>query len=266
MIEFLLEYKELIVIFSGIGTFISAMIAVFTLNEVKKQRLSLYKPEILIKSFLVSISKSPLQKVKEELMKYKTCDFNDYSNNYNENKFEINSKYKIDNLGFGIAKNIKCTWEFKTKKAITEIQKVLPTNYEFNWDKELNLYFLNNSENEDFYYSAFGNIERQEIDYISPINVQKNNHLHTIPEIIIYTHYLFLIFKENLVGKKAENFHIFKFNNYKFPEPILKVEYNDLNGKKYKYKYRFKITAVNLQIEDTLDLTKEFAYLQFKLI
>jgi hypothetical protein len=245
MIKFLLEYKELIVIFSGIGTFISAMIAVFTLNEVKKQRLSLYQPEILIKSFLVSISKSPLQKGKEELIEYRTCDFNDYSNNYNETKFEITSNYKIDNLGFGVAKNIKCTWEFNTKKAITEIEKALPTNYEFNWYKELNLYFLNNLENEDFHYSASGNIERQEIDYISPINIQKNNHLHTIPEIIIYTHYLFLIFKENLAGKKGENFHIFEFNNYKFPEPVLKVEFKDLNGKTYKNKYKFKITAVN---------------------
>ncbi|RKD94083.1 hypothetical protein [Marinifilum flexuosum] len=266
MIEFLIKYKELIVIFSGIGTFISALIAVFTLKEVKKQRLSLYQPDILIKSFLVSISKSPLHKENEELIEYKTCDFNDYSNNYNEIEFEVSSKYKIDNLGFGIAKNIKCTWQFDTKKAIKKIEKLLPTNYQFSWHKNLNLYFLNNLENEDFHYSANANIGRQEIDYISPINVQKNNHLHTIPEIVIFTHYLFLLFENNLTDKEGKNFNVFEFCDYKFPNPVLKVEYKDLNGKKYKYEYKFQLSAVDTQVQEKLDLTKEFAYLHFELI
>jgi len=265
MLEFLIKYKEIIVIFSGIGTFVSAMIAVFTLNEVKKQRLSLYKPDILIKSFLVSISKSPLQKENEELLEYKTCDLNDYSNDYNETNFEGSSKYKVDNLGFGVAKNVKCIWQFDTKKAIKEIEKLLPNNYQFNWYKELNLYFLNNIENEDFHYSANANIDHQEIDYISPINVQKHYHFHTIPEIVIFTHYLFLLFKNDLIDKKGENFRVFEFYKYKFPNPVLKVEYKDLNGKKYRNEYKFKLTAVDTQIEDVFDLTKEFAYIEFEL-
>ncbi len=266
MFEFLIKYKELVVIISGIGTFISSLIAAFTLIEVKKQRLSLYQPDILIKSFLVAISKSPLQKKEDELMEYKTCDFNDYSNNYNEIGFEFFSKYKIDNLGFGTAKNIKCIWQFDTKKAIKKITEVLPSNYQFSSYKELDLYFLNDLDNENFHYSVNTKIDRQEIDYISPINIQKNNHLHTIPEIIIITHYLFLLFKNNLTDKKGENFLVFEFCNYKFPNPSLKVEYEDLNGKKYKNEYKFKLTAISTQVEKNLNLTKEFANLQFELI
>jgi hypothetical protein len=266
MIDFLFKYKELIVVFSGIGTFISALIAIFTLGEVKKQRLSLYKPDILLKSFIVSISKSPLQKEDEELIEYRVSDFNDYSKNHNQNQFEVSAKYKVDNLGFGVAKNIKCQWQFDTKKDIKMIENLLPKQYQFHWHESLNLYFLDKVGNENFHYSAFGDISLQEIDYISPISVQKHNHYHTIPGIIIFAHYLFLIFKNNLIGKECENFHLFKFSDFKFPNPILKLEFRDLNGKKYKNEYTFTITAVVTQIEDIMDLTKEFAYLEFELL
>jgi hypothetical protein len=59
MSEFVIKHKEILNLLASIGTFISAIIALYTLLEVKKQRLSTYKPEILLKSFLVTIHKSP---------------------------------------------------------------------------------------------------------------------------------------------------------------------------------------------------------------
>lgn len=265
IIDFLIENKELILILSGIGTFISSLIAIFTLREVIMQRLSLYKPDILIKSFTVTISKSPLLKESEELLNYKVCNFNDYSIDDNNVKFENSAKYKVENLGLGVAKNIKCKWKFDTKKAIKEIEKIMPPNYSFNYHKKLNLFFLDNHTNENFHYSSFANIDRQSIDYISPINVQQHYHFHTIPEIIIFTHYLFLIFKKNLAGTTGENFYTFSFNEHKFPEPILQIEYRDLNNKRHTNKYRFKMQAVSTQVQDILDLSKEFCYLEFEI-
>ena len=263
MVDFLLQYKDLVLIFSGIGTFISSLIAIFTLVEVKKQRHSYYKPDILIKTFLVAISKSPVLK-KEELLEYKTCDFNDYSNNYNEVKYEVSAKYKVENLGFGIAKNVKCQWKFDAEKAIQLINKELPQKYSFSLHESLNLYFLRNSIDEDFYYSASANIEEHAIDYIAPINIHSHSHFHTVPDIIIYAHYLFLIFRVGLLEKEAQNFNIFRFKNYKFPIPSLIIEYRDLNNKKYKKKYKFELTAVTTQVNELLDMTKEFAYLEFE--
>lgn len=266
MIEFLLKNKDLIIILASIGTFVSAMIAVFTLFEVKKQRLSLYLPDILIKSFTVSISKSPLFKEKEELIQYKTSDFNNYSNDYNNIEFEVSAKYRVDNVGFGVAKNLICQWQFDTKKAIKVIEKILPSDFNISWHKDLNIYFLDNLKNEDFHYSANANIDKQGIDYITPISVQKHFHLHTIPEVIIFCHYLFLIYKNNLTEKSGENFNVFEFYDYKFPMPTLRIKYKDINGKKHKRNYKFKLTAVNTQVDEVLDLTKEFAYLEFELI
>jgi hypothetical protein len=265
MDDLFLHYKDLVMIFSGIGTFISSLIAVFTLIEVKKQRHSYYKPDILIKTFLVAISKSPFLKNEEELLEYKTCNFNDYSNNYNEVKYEVSAKYKVENLGFGIAKNVKCQWKFDAKKAIQLIDKELSKNFSFSLHKNLNLYFLNDSNNENFHYSAFTKIEKQNIDYIAPINIQSHSHLHTVPNIIMYTHYLFLLFKEKLLEEKADNFGIFKFEEYKFPAPSLMIEYRDLNNKKYMKEYKFELTAVSTQVDEVLDMTKEFAYLEFEI-
>lgn len=264
MIEFLLKNKELIAVLSGIGTFISAMIAVFTLKEVKKQRLSLYQPDILLKSFTVLISKSPLTKENEELLVYKVSDFNDYSKNYNLVDFDITPKYKVNNLGLGIAKHIKCKWDFDSEKAIKLISKLLPKDFHFSYHAKLNLYFLHNSKNEDFHYSANANISKNIIDYIPPINIQEHFHYHSIPEIIIFTHYLFLLFKNNLVEKNGDNFGIFEFNDYKFPSPTLNIEYRDINNKKYIKTYKFNISAVGTQVDDLLDLTKDFSYLQFE--
>jgi hypothetical protein len=265
MVHFLSQYKDLILILSGIGTFISSLIAIFTLAEVKKQRHSYYKPDILIKSFLVAISKSPFLRKEEELLKYKACDSNDYSNNYNEIKYEVSAKYKVENLGFGIAKSIKCQWKFYAQKAIQLINTELPKNYSFTLHESLNLYFLKDSYNENFHYSAFNKIEKQNIDYMPPINIHSHSHLHTIPNIIIYTHYLFLIFKKRLLVEIADNFNILEFKEYKFPIPSLIIEYRDLNNKKYKKEYKFELTAVSSQIGEVLDMAKEFAYLEFEI-
>lgn len=264
MVDFFLQHKDLILILSGIATLISSFIAMFTLLEVKKQRHSYYKPDILIESFIVSISKSPFFKKNEELLKYKTCNYNDYSSNYNEAKSEVSAKYKVENLGFGIAKNIRCQWKFDSKKAIQLINKELPINLYFSMDRSLNLYFLNDCDNDDFHYSAFTKIEIQKINYLAPINIHTHAHLHTVPNIIIYTHYLFLLFKEKLLNEKIKNFNIFEFKEYKFPKPSLIIEYRDLNNKKYKKEYKFDLMAVSSQTDDILDMTKEFAYLQFE--
>jgi len=266
MIDFLIQHKDLFLIFAGIGTFISALIAVFTLIEVKRQRLSTYKPDVLIKAFLVSVSKSPFQRENEELLEYKVCDYNDYSVNFNETKFEVFPKYKVENLGFGVAKNVECRWNFDTKKAIKLIQEILPNEFSFSYHKSLNLYFLNNLTDENFHYSASANIECQNIDYIAPFNIQKHYQYHSIPQIIVFTHYLFLIFKNKLLEQNVENFNVFYFKDFQFPKPTLSIKYKDLNNKTYTKRYKFNIGAVETQAgNETLDTTKEFSYLTFTL-
>jgi len=263
--QLIVEYLDIFNAIVGLGSLVSAIIAVFTLKEVIKQRLSTYKPEVLIKSFNLSISKNPLFKDKEELLLYKTSPFNDSSVNWNDLKFSVSKNYKIDNIGFGPAKNIICKWQFDIKKAIRMIQDILPSNYGMEHHKftSYELYSLKDLRNDDFYYSAGTEIYDHRIDYISPINVMDNFQLHSLPEIIIFSHYLYLIFKMELTQVEVPSFYVFDFEY--FPRPTLVIDYRDMNGKAYRQKSTFKVSAVTTQLEDTARMDEEFAYLNFEL-
>lgn len=155
MIKYLLDNKELINVLSGIGTFISSIIAVYTLKEVIKQRLSTYKPEILIKSFVVYINKSPLELKNEELLQYYSTNFNEYNNPENlENKYSVSCLYKVDNFGFGPAEKIRCTWKYDTEQALKLIEKELNEDYYFSQYEKLKYYFLINRKNDSFHFSV----------------------------------------------------------------------------------------------------------------
>ncbi|MPM11635.1 hypothetical protein SDC9_57983 [bioreactor metagenome] len=263
MIEFLTKYQDVIGVFSGIGTFISALIAVFTLREVKKQRLSLYKPEILIKSFSVFISKSVLTIEEDELLQFKVSDHNEYSTSFKSVEYEVSTKYKVNNLGFGIAKNIICKWEFDIEKAINMLNEIMPQNYSLLHNKYINTYIL--KFNDEYLYSANADIYQQDIDYVSPVNIQNHYHLHVVPEIIIFTHHLYLLLKHKLIKKNGDNFNYYEFNEAGFPKPALRIQFNDLNNKLYKRNFEFSVFAVATEPNVVLDLTQEFSYLLFKI-
>lgn len=80
-------------------------------------------------------------------------------------------------------------------------------------------------------------MQKQEISYVSTINVSDHYHLHHIPEIILFTHYLYLIFKKQLTQISSPKYGIFKFEV--FPQPKLRLQYYYLNGKKYTKKFQF---------------------------
>lgn len=266
MEEFLIKNKELINILSGIGTFVSSIIALYTLREVIKQRLSTYKPEILIKSFIVYINKSPLELKSEELLLYKTENFNEYNKNSIEKintDFGVSCLYKVENLGFGPAKKLKLTWSYDTKKALKIIEKLLPDRYYFNQYKPLDYYFLVDKRNSDYHFSITNkNITIQNIDYLTPINIKEHSHYHSIPEEIILTYNLYYIFKNNLIKTLNENcYGGSDFGN--LPQPNLKMEYEDINGKKYSKEFKFNISLVSTQLEETIEMDKEFGYLHF---
>lgn len=265
MCNFITENKEIISLFASIGTFISSIIAIYTLLEVKKQRLSTYKPQILLKSFLVYINKSPLCLEPEELQLFKTENFNEYKDNTSIKKeYEVSSLYKIENLGFGIAKNIKVTWNFDMQKALKLLEKELSQEFHLNQYKPLNYYFIHKKNNEKFQITLKNEKEIiQTTDYITPINIKEHAHYHSIPKDVTIIHFLYFIFKNKLTNTvNINNSYDSEFEN--FPVIKLKIEYFDLNDKKYISKYKFKTSIVSTQINDETDMRKEFGYLLFE--
>jgi len=267
MEKFLIENKELINILSGIGTFLSSIIAIYTLKEVIKQRLSTYKPEVLIKSFVVYINKSPLELKTEELLLFKTNNFNEYQKKSNKNitnEFGVSCLYKVENLGFGPAKKIKLTWTYNTQQALNLIEEMFNEKYSFNQYKKLKYYFLKDKYNEDYHFSITNEKTTiQHIDYLTPINIKEHNHYHSIPKEIIKTYYLYYIFKNKLLNTINENCYSSEFEE--LPKPQLKIEYEDINGKKYTNNSIFKISLISTQLEDKIEMDKVFGYLLFEI-
>ncbi|MDY3338691.1 hypothetical protein PG279_05815 [Riemerella anatipestifer] len=265
MTEFIIEHKEIINLLASVGSFISTIIALYTLIEVKKQRLSTYKPEILVKSFLVYINKSPLFLESDELLLFKTDNFNEYKSDKTKSKeYEISCLYKIENLGFGLAKSIKVTWSFDMERALKILDKELDKEFYFTQCKPLKYYFLKQKNNENFQISFMNkNKIIQTTDYITPISVKEHTHYHTIPKDIVTIHFLYYIFKNNLTEKNSKTNYSSEFKN--FPQIKMKIEYYDLNNKKYINKYKLKTSIVTTQHEDKIDMSREFGYLLFKI-
>lgn len=265
MFKTIIENTAIINLLSNIGAFISAIIAIYTLREVKKQRLSTYKPELLLKSFLVYIHKSPLCLDEEELLLFKSENFNEYKDEKTQKKeYQIFPLYKIENLGFGLAKNITVTWSFDMKKALEILEREFNEDFYFSQFKPLNYFFLNKKSNEGFHMSFTNeNKTLQTTDYIAPINVKEHTHYHAIPKDIVVMHFMYFIFRNKLLDKININKNYSKFEN--FPKVKMTVKYSDLNNKKYTNKYYFKTSIVVTQIDEKIDLGKEFGYLLFEI-
>lgn len=281
MFEFLLQNKELINILSGIGTFLSVLIAIYTISEIKKQRLSTYKPELIIKSFIVYLNKSPLIKEYDELIKYKVENFNEYDKkpfkDKNGDEYSVSPLYKIENYGFGPAKKISLIWKYDVEEAINEISKILYDDYHFNEFKDkkktsffeetnrLHYYFLNNKKNEQFQISFYNKKKTiQGIDYLPPINIKEHSHYHAIPSEIINSYFIYFLFANKLIKKR--NKHSFGNEIKEMPKVSLELKYDDINGKTYIKNFEFKLSIIITQIDDYIDTDKEFAYLHFEIL
>ncbi|WP_163401514.1 hypothetical protein [Flavobacterium fluviatile] len=249
----LLDNKDLIEIFAGIGTFLSALVALYTLFEVKKQRKSTYKPELFLDSFYFDLVTNPFFVKKEKMMHFKNRDKGEKANKKKkENKSHIYVKYKLENLGFGFGKLIECKWEFDYNKAIKELKKIAPE--EIIWDKILE--YTSIQRNDGFYDSFnYKDLEVQKIDFIAPHNINNEEKKETFPHSIIKIYVYYLIFKYELDVIEAKNFHHEEFKS--LPQIKLKLSYKDLNGGIYRKTLKIKLNAFSYQIEDIMDCKKD---------
>jgi hypothetical protein len=248
--------KSNIEILASVGSFFSAIVAMITLFEIKKQRHSMYKPEIFLTPLCFKPEYNPIIE-NEKIRSYTLLEYNNYQEDKLELKSQINILYKLENLGFGVASNVLCQWNFDYSKAIKEMEKILPED--FTLSDQFDYTFINRKSNPNFLIAA--NVEdiknNQKIDFIPPINFKEHHNLHSIPHSIIIIYLMYLLFNKNLISDTGKMFYIEEFEA--LPKPKVIIEYKDLNGKKYSKTYTLSISACSLQSDqDVLDLTKEY--------
>lgn len=248
--EELIKHKPIIEILAAIGTFISALVALYTLLEIKKQRKSTYKPELFLDSFFFELATNPFFVEEEKLMKFK----NNVKGNKKSKKRKDESiyvNYYLENLGFGFAKLIECKWEFDFEKAIKELKKIAPKNIEWSQILEYTSMNFENGNHDSFNYNE---LKVQKIDFIAPDDKNSEKKSETFPHCIIKIYVYYLIFKHNLYFFEAKNFHYEYFKS--LPNIKLKLSYKDLNGELYRKSLILEINAFSTQIEEIMDCTK----------
>lgn len=252
----ILNYKPYIELIATLGTFITVLIAVYTLYEIRRQRESTYKPEIFLDTFCYFTVNSPFL-VDHKLNKYRTSKYNEIDND--KTKLEhINVNYRLENLGFGFAKSIECKWEFDYQQAFKELIKVMPKEYKFN--KLLDFHILLNEFDTNYQKSFKPNdLEMQRVDFIQPSANGENRKNLTMPKIIVDTYLYFLLFKYKLTENIGVNFNFEDFKN--MPKIKMKLKYKDLSNKMYYKTLKINIECASSQINDdnSIEMNKEFA-------
>jgi hypothetical protein len=234
----LFHIKDIVLIISGVGTFVSALVAMFTVLEIKKQRLSSYKPELIFDSF-VSFLFADRFLSDDDNLRYKTTKYleNNQKSIKEANK-NISIHYLLQNIGFGTAKHIEGHWNFDFKKASKVLKKYIGTNLSIENDDDG--FFIRQVDADFWLFFRKSELFKDTIDFILPESQGENGKGQVIPSIIsnVFTYYIIL--KYNItVGLNEE--HCYE-EFAELPKPTFKISYKDFNNKKHTKKFELNFS------------------------
>jgi len=236
------DYLSIINVLSGIGTFFAAIISMIALKEIKKQRESTYIPDVFLSDYLVFVNFDNTTKN----FIYSTLDSE--KNIIHETHWKI--KIPIFNFGLGVAKRIKYKWTIDVDSLISFFNSMNNDTEEHDFRHKVDSdFYLKKEKNgiddndgiriysekhgvHDYCTIDFDDSKQNYISYILPDKSLSN--CIAIPEVYcsivswyIYSKYYF---------DKSPNINeygCFRLPEGKLPDLSLKIEYYDLNNKKY---------------------------------
>jgi len=214
-----IDNEKLLLNLSSIGTFITSIIALFTLFSLKKQRKESIRPIIILYHGAYAICEAE----NGGILKSKWKD--------GETDYEYPS-IKIKNAGVGFAQNIQIIESFDLNKAIRYIKK-LDSNNEFNITLERDELRITTSFdstsilNFNFKYVSDGFTKL-------PYGQDKDGDL-TIPNV-----YLSLLSCFSYLKEKNQFLSLADF-----PKIDYKIKFEDVESKVYLSKYKISTFAIN---------------------
>lgn len=130
----------LIQVLANIGTFISSLVAIFTIYEMKKQREGSLKPDIVVENIRCIYINENNNNDSISIDPYIwRIDKNDQSSekrikSYNDSTFN----FKLYNIGLEVAKNINITWNFDIEYFINFLANYHSEDLKFYFDDDYN--------------------------------------------------------------------------------------------------------------------------------
>jgi len=224
---------NLLDIISSYSTLIVALIAIFTLIEIYRQRKYSFKPELIISSqpfYIIKYTKSKIPLIWKNNIKRTEGGHLPESDSARKNELYELLFY---NIGLGTAKNIKVTFSTNLKETIDHIKKLDKDNILNIESEDLSKVTLKHTKSEYFGHEGksiffIENANKREIDYILPSQIEKKSTNIIIPAYYTYF-YSIMIYLWNKHGFDIDETLI-------LPTLDVTMEYKDIGNKKYKRK------------------------------
>jgi hypothetical protein len=197
-------------------TLLTAIIALLTINEMRKQRVHSYFPDLNMANFTFYVYKGDYDEEVKSIYLYsfkKRKEENEKIDGFNELKIGIN------NIGFGVAKNIKWKWDFDLKQA----KKAICKDKSVNWKKEDDFLTIDSEKvNIEWAFDIDEDNIGGNYNFILPFSNENRETEIVIPDYFISLYWLYMA---NQVGEEAP-----KAIQDFFPPLELKVDYTDIHS------------------------------------
>lgn len=250
---------------SGIGTFISSIIALYALTELIKQRRAMYRPRLFLNEFTLSVKGNPIAN-RQSFYYYKLHNLYEPENKEDLTKHSISSQVFLENIGYGIANKVRYNWDFDFRKAVKMLCE-LDNELKFQIKNEDNSIIITKN-GEYFTHYNFNDLNTEKkIDFIKPENLKANNKPSSIPMIITSIHMDYVLIKNKMESETCKRFEHEEYKH--FPKPKLTITYEDIANKKYENIYKFNLNCGNSFYQKDIweiDTLNDYAFLTFKSI
>jgi hypothetical protein len=207
---------------TAFAALITAIIALITINEIRKQREHSYHPDINIANFefyVYRFDKEDTEEGEEEqtYLYYSKISLNEEDKKIGYNELTID----INNIGFGVAKEVSWDWYFDFDKAKEAIEfKEEGFIFQIN---DGDLHVVIPSLKVDWYYSIGEENSGDYFNFILPYSIENRKNSIGIPS---YFTDLYWIYKSKDIVIKSST------NKIEYPPLKLSISYTNIHGKK----------------------------------
>lgn len=124
----------------------AALVALFTLIELNKQRKSSYKPYISVVTKYFNLQRFELADSEIDLALHWSTE--DQENPQDE--LLLRPSVQLVNIGFGTAKKVNAVWSFEYENLLEEVNKMAQKNFQPFLLREMSTFYLLNQKTQNF--------------------------------------------------------------------------------------------------------------------
>jgi hypothetical protein len=207
---------------SAIGTFIAALVAVYTLRLIRTQTKNSQRPNIVFGNRIIGSCFASEGRI------LKTYWLDDDGDENATCPIMSSFNFVLMNVGVGFAENVCFNESFDIKAAIKYIKEIdLDNQFEFSLDNNILKVTSKFDEEYDFIPIVNGKRELGSLQTVSVENDKRQNSYRLVDEYLIFLSCFGYIFEH------SDKF--FEFNE--FPKLKFDLRFNDIDGMKYKSRY-----------------------------